>query len=129
MSSTRTRPLLGIGAALLAVSVLVAVGSALRPTESAAPSALETPDPGDVYDPVRAGEELPSGYRPLLDRDQIRPVYDPQFVAAAAVEWPADMLVIGVAGDDAAKAYPVTHLNSREMVIDSLEGIPILVTW
>ena len=34
-----------------------------------------------------------------------------------------------LAGETEAKAYPVTHLNSREMVIDSLEGIPILVTW
>lgn len=129
MSSTRPHPRLWIGAALLAVSALVVVGSALSPNEPITPSALETPDPGDVYDPVRAGEELPKGYRPLLDRDQIRPVYDPQFAAAADVEWPSDMLVIGVAGDDVAKAYPVTHLNSREMVIDSLAGIPILVTW
>jgi hypothetical protein len=37
--------------------------------------------------------------------------------------------VIGVAGTNSAKAYPVTHLNQREMVVDSLEGIPILVTW
>jgi hypothetical protein len=37
--------------------------------------------------------------------------------------------VIGVAAAETAKAYPVTHLNSREMVIDSLDGIPILVSW
>lgn len=129
MPSPRPRPLLWIGAALIAVLVLVVVGSALSPSEPGDPAALETPDPDDVYDPVRAGEELPNGYRPLLARDRIRPVYDPQFAAAADMDWPSDMLVIGVAGDDAAKAYPVTHLNSREMVIDSLEGIPILVTW
>ncbi len=81
------------------------------------------------YDPVAAGEELPSGYRIGFERDQIAPVYDPSFTTADRVDWPADSLVIGVAGDTEAKAYPVTHLNSREMVIDSLEGIPILVTW
>lgn len=96
-------------------------------TATRAPSALADPDA--VYDPVKAGEELPRGYRPLLARDQIEPVYEPVFISAGRVDWPADSLVIGVAGAEEAKAYPVTHLNSREMVIDSLEGIPILVTW
>lgn len=86
-------------------------------------------DPNDVYDPVRAGETVPSGYRKLLDRDQILPVYNPVFTSADLVDWPAGMLVIGVSGEETAKAYPVTHLNQREMVIDSLEGIPLLVTW
>lgn len=86
-------------------------------------------DPGAVYNPIDAGEELPTGYRVGLARDQIAPVYEPEFTAAAGVDWPDDSLVIGVAGAERAKAYPVTHLNSREMVIDSLEGIPILVTW
>jgi len=86
-------------------------------------------DPTEVYDPVRAGELAPSGFRQLLDRDQILPVYDPVFTSAGLVDWPAGMLVIGVSGEQTAKAYPVTHLNQREMVIDSLEGIPLLVTW
>lgn len=92
------------------------------------PTAFRT-DPNDVYDPVRAGEMVPSGYRKLLDRDQILPVYNPVFTSADLVDWPAGMLVIGVSGEETAKAYPVTHLNQREMVIDSLEGIPLLVTW
>jgi hypothetical protein len=86
-------------------------------------------DPAAVYNPVVAGEELPPGYRVGLARDQIAPVYEPEFTTANGVDWPDDSLVIGVAGDETARAYPVTHLNSREMVIDSLEGIPILVTW
>ena len=86
-------------------------------------------DPAGVFDPVAAGEDLPATYRIGLARDQIAPVYDPEFTTARAVDWPDNSLVIGVAGDAEAKAYPVTHLNSREMVIDSLEGIPILVTW
>lgn len=87
------------------------------------------PSPGAVYDPVAAGETLPDGYRPLLWRDQIEPIYDPQFTDPAGVDWPQEMLVIGVAGTDVAKAYPVTVLNQREMVIDSLDGEPILVSW
>ncbi len=86
-------------------------------------------DPNQVYNPVKAGEPLPDGYRQLLRRDSILPVYDPVFTSSEEVDWPADSLVIGVAGAETAKAYPVTHLNSREMVIDSLDGIPILVTW
>lgn len=87
------------------------------------------PAPDAIYDPTLAGESLPEGYRVALPRDAILPVYNPKFTAAESVDWPEDMLVIGVAGDQTAKAYPVTHLNSREMVIDSLEGIPILVSW
>ena len=86
-------------------------------------------DPALTYNPVKAGEETPTGYRQLLDRDRIAPVYDPVFVTASQVDWPDDALVIGLALDGEAKAYPVSHLNSREMVIDRLAEIPMLVTW
>ena len=82
-----------------------------------------------AYDPVKAGDPLPDGFRQLLGRDQIEPVYNPVFTAADRVDWPLDSLIIGVAGSDTAKAYPVTHLNQHEMVIDHLEGMPILVSW
>lgn len=97
------------------------------------PAVIETPgelaNPTQVYDPVAAGETLPSGYRQLLGRDSILPVYEPAFASAGQTEWAADTLVIGVAEAGTAKAYPVSHLNRREMVVDSLDGIPILVTW
>ena len=105
----------------------LAFGGPNRPEDTESLGVLA--DPAEVYDPVKAGETPPSGYRQLLRRDSILPVYEPQFAAAGQVDWPLDSLVIGVAGTDAAKAYPVTHLNSREMVIDSLDGIPILVSW
>ena len=85
--------------------------------------------PGDVYNPVTAGERLPDGFRQVLPRDAIAPVYDPEFVAGSGIGWPGDTLVIGVAADTEAKAYPVSFLNGREMVVDSIAGIPILVTW
>ena len=72
---------------------------------------------------------MPSGYRQVLGRDVIAPIYEPTFVPAADSPWDDDTLVIGVAIDGEAKAYPVSLLNRREMVIDSLAGIPILVTW
>jgi len=40
-----------------------------------------------------------------------------------------DDLVMGVAIEGEAKAYPVSVLRLREMVDDELSGIPILVTW
>ena len=92
-------------------------------------SSVTRADPSSTYDPIREGEEPPSGYRQLLARDQIAPIYEPEFVSPEQVDWPADSLVIGLVGQETAKAYPVTHLNQREMVIDSLEGIPVLVTW
>ena len=114
-----------VGSVVLIVVVVVALFAV---TDQ--PSAdLEIRDPGDVYDPSLAGEPLPDGYRPLHGRDMIHPVYDPVFAAAGEVDWPDNTDVIGVAGVEEAKAYPVSYLNFREMVIDDIEGIPILVSW
>ncbi len=118
------------------VVLIMVVAAALfaysdRPPADSVPSAaqMEVPDPRDVYDPALAGEPLPEGYRKLLGRDMIHPVYNPIFVDAGEVDWPDNTDVIGVAGVAEAKAYPVSHLNFREMVIDDIEGIPILVSW
>lgn len=134
MDTGKRRIALLLAGLLLAVAAaLVIVGTRTEPSSEPALESASAPivpaDPIAVYDPVEAGEELPRGYRPLLGRDQIAPVYNPEFTGSGEVDWPRESLVIGVAGAETAKAYPVTHLNSREMVIDSLEGIPILVTW
>ena len=90
---------------------------------------VEPVDPNSVYDPVRAGEDTPSSYRQLLRRDQIAPIYDPSFTAADDIDWPLDALIVGVTGTETSKAYPVSHLNRREIVIDHIDGDPILVSW
>jgi hypothetical protein len=124
-----------VGLTVLVTAVVVMLTRTPSDTNDAPahPSAttLTTPriDPSEVYDPVRAGELAPPGFRQLLDRDQILPVYNPVFTSASLVDWPAGMLVIGISGEKTAKAYPVTHLNQREMVIDSLEDTPLLVSW
>jgi hypothetical protein len=82
-----------------------------------------------IYDPVRAGEQLPEGFRQLLSRDAIHPIYNPTFRSAESTEWPAEALVIGVELNGEEKAYPVSFLNHREMVIDWIGGLPVLVTW
>lgn len=130
----QTMTVWGVGSVAVIVIVVVAVALFVlsdRSPADAVPSAaqLEVPDPLDVYDPVLAGEPLPEGYRQLLGRDMIHPVYDPVFTDGGEVDWPDDTDVIGVAGVEEAKAYPVSYLNFREMVIDDIEGIPILVSW
>ena len=85
--------------------------------------------PHEAYNPVAAGERLPDGFRQLLPRDGIRPIYDPQFTSAGAVDWPEGTQVIGVAAGGEAKAYPVSFLDRHEMVNDFIAGDPILVTW
>ena len=49
-------------------------------------------------------------------------MYDPEFVPAVENDWDDHSLVIGVAIDGNSKAYPVAHLNHREMVLDRLAG-------
>ena len=115
-----------LGLALIALMAVALLGSQFA-TPEARSDALA--DPGDVYDPVLAGEPLPDGYRQVLGRDMIHPVYEPVFVDAGEVDWPDNTDVIGVAGVEEAKAYPVSHLSFREMVIDEIEGDPILVSW
>ncbi len=135
MNSRRVSNAVVVALVLLATAVMVVLTRTPSVTSEPAEqltaidaTAFRT-DPNEVYDPVKAGEPIPPGYRRLLDRDQILPVYNPVFTRADLVDWPAGMLVIGVSGEETAKAYPVTHLNQREMVIDSLDGIPLLVSW
>ncbi len=89
----------------------------------------ERADPQDVYSPVAAGEDLPAGFYQAVPRDFIAPIYEPEFAEASSVAWPDDADVIGVALGDEAKAYPISLLNAREMVVDVIDDVPILVTW
>ena len=118
------------GVAVAAVLLTVTIWAYAEPAQQlqAGPTNVRI-DPSDVYNPVLAGEPLPDGFRQILPRDAILPVYDPVFLPGDEINWPADAQVIGVAQGDGAKAYPVSFLNAREMVVDELDGIPILVTW
>ncbi|MBT8217632.1 MAG: DUF3179 domain-containing protein [Acidimicrobiia bacterium] len=119
-----------IAAAFAGVGLLALTLWAFGPATGSRPvEAGERVGPRDVYNPVTAGEPLPDGFRQLVPRDGIRPIYDPQFTSRSGVSWPEDTQVIGVASDDEAKAYPVSFLNRHEMVVDFIAGDPILVTW
>ncbi len=78
--------------------------------------------------PHRPPEGL-AGFRQLLPRDAILPVYRPRFVPAARAGLRPDELVIGVEIAGEARAYPVGYLNFREMVNDRIGPVPFLVTW
>jgi hypothetical protein len=85
--------------------------------------------PLGLYDPVADGEPTPDGFRQLLNRDAIFPVYRPTFLRADQIDWPDDEAVIGVDLEGEARAYPVGFLNRREIVVDMHRGIPTFVTW
>ena len=85
--------------------------------------------PSDVYDPEKEDDGIPSGFRQILGRDGIRPVYQPKFVEGSESPWPDEELVIGVFLADDARAYPVGFLNRCEAVVDLHRGIPTFVTW
>ena len=120
--------LLGLGLGLLLlVGAAAAFRAPQRPTETEELGTLARPQ--DTYDPVRAGEPLPDGFRQLLGRDAIMPIYDPEFVPAADSGWGDGTLVLGVEVEGEARAYPVAYLNRREMVIDQVGGTPLLVSW
>lgn len=116
------------------VAVVIGLAGWYLLSTSAGPSTNEgepaaVPNPDDVYDPVAAGEPLPDGYVRVTDRDRINPIYEPRLKNADETDWPDDTLVLGVALDGDAKAYPIRVLNFREMVLDRLGGTPILATW
>jgi hypothetical protein len=117
----------------LSLGAVVLIGLTVWAFSPTTPSTFA--DPGvrvaarDAYNPVTAGERLPDGFRQLLPRDGIQPIYDPQFTSASGVDWPDEAQVIGVAAGGEAKAYPVSFLSRHEMVDDFIAGDPILVTW
>ena len=63
-------------------------------------------------------------------RDAIAPIYDPVYGAADELSWLEDKdLVLGYEAGGQAYAYPLKILNFRELVNDTIEGVPILVTY
>ena len=78
---------------------------------------------------VRVDDTNSYNFPQLIPPDGIRPVYDPTFAPASQVELQDEELILGVAIQGQAKAYPITVLRHREMVNDELAGIPMLVTW
>lgn len=66
-----------------------------------------------------------------LPPDAIRAIDDPVFVSGAAAErqMARDELVLGVRLGGVARAYPLGHLSSHEIVNDRFGDLPVAVTW
>jgi hypothetical protein len=118
--------------ALVAVGLLAAcVPAATQTVQDLTPNNLQGDSTASSASPTPTVDLSLSNipFVPLLPRDGIRPVYEPEFVEASESPLQEDELVMGVAINGEAKAYSVTVLRFREMVDDELGGIPILVTW
>ena len=79
---------------------------------------------------VAAG--APIGYQ-AVPRDAFPVFDDPIMLPAELAEqegviYPRDA-VIGVHHGDAAKAYPITIMGVHELGNDTIDGIPIAVSW
>ena len=83
----------------------------------------------DVYRNKRFEDDTDYRISRNLPLDAISPIYEPEFVPADQSPLESDELILGVAWDGEAKAYPISVLRIREMVNDELAGIPTLVTW
>jgi hypothetical protein len=112
---------LGFWALVVLALALVSCGPAI----TSPPPVTEETEPATPEPTEMAEYKL----NQLLMRDGIAPIYEPEFVPAGESGYRDDELVMGVAIDGEAKAYPVGLLNGREMVNDELAGTPILVTW
>ena len=103
--------------------------SVITPTVGIEESITQEPDNSSVAINRRVPVEEEFSFGFSLGFDSIQPIYSPEFVPASDAPLEDQELVLGVAWDGEAKAYPISVLRYREMVDDELAGIPTLVTW
>ncbi len=67
----------------------------------------------------------------ILPKDGIPSVDNPSFLNAtdSASQIGQQDLIIGVSLNGEHKAYPTAFLSSREIVNDTIGGVPVAVTW
>lgn len=119
---------------LVALTVVIAVviaactqaESTPQPSDAATPSPTPTPFQADS---LSAPQRTPGRAFQLLPRDAIRPIYNPTFIPASGSDLDPNEMVIGVEFNGDTRAYPIRYLRTREIVNDTVGGIPILVTW
>ena len=84
--------------------------------------------PGDPNDPTTPGRTLE--IVTLLPRDGIPAILNPQFTSAEEADgYVADEPVLGVSINGDSRAYSIPFLSGREVVNDTVGGVPIAVTW
>lgn len=84
----------------------------------------------DLFDPTDVrGVALPEGYFRSWGRDVIAPIYEPTYVDASGVDWRDEEVVIGININGQQRAYPVGFMSNRELVIEQIDELPLMVTW
>jgi hypothetical protein len=107
------------------------VESAASQLDPTAPAPAETEDPAVAVEPAVTPTERSYRIVTLLPFDAIPAIDDPRFYSAAEAdtEYEEDELVLGVTINGESKAYSTSHLDSHEIVNDTLGGRKIAVTW
>ena len=85
--------------------------------------------PFDLLNPTGQKTVDRGEYRELIARDVIVPVYEPRYVEAEEANLVDQELVMGVEINGEAKAFPIGLIRSREIVNDTIGGVPLLITW
>ena len=96
--------------------------------------------PADPSNPDQAGvgfdSDAPNGLGrtfeivTLLPPDGIPAILNPQFISVAeATRYADDEPVLGVSINGDSRAYSIPFLSGREVVNDTVGGVPIAVTW
>ena len=68
----------------------------------------------------------------LIERlkDAIAPIYTPQYSGPDGLDWLQDNdMVIGYESEGDAYAYPINILKFHELVNDSIDGVPVLISY
>jgi hypothetical protein len=87
-------------------------------------------------EPVRNGFDLAGASVAVAEiqaggppRDGIPALDSPDFAPVPEVDWSPEVLVLGFAWKEEARAYPVPLLDWHELVNDRVGGRPVLVSW
>jgi hypothetical protein len=79
-------------------------------------------------DPLNPGRTLE--IVTLLPRDGIQVILNPQFITPAEADrYAAEEPILGVSINGDHRAYSIPFLSGREVVNDTVGGVPIAVTW
>ena len=121
-------------AVLAAVAFLVfrgQVGRIAAQIESASNEQEPSMPTEQATEPEAAPAERTYEIVTLLPPDGIPAIDNPRFYSAAQAdaEYDPDELVLGVTINGESKAYSTSHLDSHEIVNDTLGGRMIAVTW
>ena len=127
---TRGRRTLSVVTATVLLTAACGTDSKSSPGDRAnleGPSALDDPRDPAFPDPLIDLDALVAGGPPP---DGIPPIDDPDFEPASDVDWLADdEPVLSLTVGDETRAYPLQVMTWHEIVNDTVDGVPVAVTY